>query len=132
MDRARFTELLDAYGSAFPRWPASERVAGAAFAERHAADLAPLLEAARGLDAALEGGRGAAPDTSALAARILAAAPRSRAGFDRRAGWALAACAVFGVALGYGGGLLAPTSDVDDEYFVMAFEAPLIAPGEGG
>jgi len=37
---------------------------------------------------------------------------------------ALAACAVFGVVLGYGGGLLAPPPLEDDVHFTMAFEAP--------
>ena len=46
---------------------------------------------------------------------------------------ALAACAVFGVILGYGGGLFAPLADQDDSYFDVAFEAPSVAaPGEEG
>ena len=39
--------------------------------------------------------------------------------------------AVFGVVLGYGGGLLAPTAPEDDSYFAMAFEAPFAFEDEG-
>ena len=132
MDRTRFEHLLEAYGADFARWPASERVAGAAYAEQHAGALAPLMREARALDAALNEVRGAAPDVARLSARVLAAAPRAAQGFDRRAGWALAACAVFGAMLGYGGGLMAPAAAADEEYFTMAFEAPFMEPGEGG
>lgn len=130
MDRTRFEQLLEAYGADFARWPASERVAAAEYAAAHAKELAPQLGEASALDAALNGARGAAPDLSRLSARVLAAAPKLAQGFDRRAGWALAACAVFGAMLGYGGGLMAPASAADDEYFIMAFEAPFL--GEDG
>lgn len=132
MDRTRFDQLLEAYGADFARWPAGERAAGAAFATEHAGEVAQAMREARALDAALDAARGAHADVAALGARVLAAAPRPPQGFDRRAGWALAACAVFGVLLGYGGGLLAPASAPDDEYFTMAFEAPLPAPGDEG
>ena len=132
MDRTRFDQLLEAYGADFMRWPASERAAGAAYAAAHAEEVAEVVRQARALDAALDAMREAAPDVSAVSARVLAAAPRSQAGFDRRAGWALAACAVFGVLLGYGGGMLAPASAADDEYFSIAFEAPFAAPGDEG
>ncbi len=132
MDRTRFEHLLEAYGADFARWPASERAAGAAYAEAHASALAPLLREARALDAALNEVRGATPDVAKLSARVLAAAPKPAQGFDSRAGMALAACAVFGVMLGYGGGLMAPAAAADEEYFTMAFEAPFVEPGEGG
>ena len=64
-------------------------------------------------------------------ATILAQAPRTQRGFDRRAMLALAACAVFGVVLGYGGGQLAPPPLEDDVYFIMAFEAPFAFEDEG-
>lgn len=132
MDRTRFEHLLEAYGADFARWPASERAAGAAYAEQHANAVAPLLRDARALDGALNEARGLAPDVAKLSARVLAAAPKQAQGFDRRAGWALAACAVFGVMLGYGGGLMAPAAAAEEEYFLMAFEAPFMEPGEGG
>jgi hypothetical protein len=132
MNRERFEHLLEAYGADFARWPASERAAAAAYAAQHAGEIAPALVAARALDAALDAVRGAAPDAAGLSQRVLAAAPVRSPGLDRRAGWALAACAVFGAALGYGGGLMAPASAADDEYFSIAFEAPQAIAGEGG
>lgn len=130
MNRERFEQLLEAYGADSARWPAADRAAAAEFAARHAGELAGALDDARALDAALATTRGGAIETSALAAKVLAGAPRRRTPFDRRAVWALAACAVFGVAIGYGGGLLAPPADTDEGYFAMAFEAPVF--GEEG
>lgn len=131
MDRERFVELLDAYGGDFRRWPAETRAPAAAFA-MESADAASMLTEARKLDAALDAAREKAPPSGELVDRILAFAPRvQRAAFDRRAVFALAACAVFGVVLGYGGGLLAPAPIEDDSYFTMAFEAPLAIEDEG-
>ena len=124
MDRERFATLLDAYGADFRRWPAETRAAAAAFAARNA-EAATLIAEAQKLDAVLDTAREVAAPSPQLADRILAFAPRVvRPAFDRRAMLALAACAVFGVVLGYGGGLLAPTPIEDDSYFSMAFEAP--------
>lgn len=124
MDRERFAYLLDAYGADFRRWPAEVRAQAAAFAAQDA-EAAALIGEARKLDAVLDGARDEAGPSADLAARILAAAPRAqRPAFDRRAMLALAACAVFGVLIGYGGGLLAPAPAEDDSYFSMAFEAP--------
>jgi hypothetical protein len=127
MDRTRFEHLLEAYGADFRRWPANERAAAAAFAAQHRSEITAALTDERALDALLEQAREAAPETAALAGRILAAAPRAQSwGFDRRAMLALAACAVFGLVLGYGGGHLAPPAVGDDSYFAMAFEAPFM------
>lgn len=124
MDRERFAYLLDAYGADFRRWPAEARAQAAAFAAQDA-ETAALIGEARKLDAVLDGARDEAGPSADLAARILAAAPRAqRPAFDRRAMLALAACAVFGVLIGYGGGMLAPAPAEDDSYFSMAFEAP--------
>lgn len=130
MDRERFEVLLDAYGADFRRWPADARAAGEAFAAANA-DAAGLWREAQALDRALNLAADA-PDTGALASRILATAPRGRAGFDARAALALAACAVFGVVLGYGGGMLAPLADQDDGYFAATFEAPFAEIGDEG
>jgi hypothetical protein len=134
MDRTRFEHLLEAYGADFRRWPANERAAAAAFAAQHAADIAAPMSDARTLDALLEAARETSPETELLARRILAAAPRTQSwAFDRRSVLALAACAVFGVVLGYGGGHLAPPAVDDDSYFAMAFEAPFLeAPEDEG
>jgi hypothetical protein len=130
MDRERFDHLLAAYGGDVSRWPAEERAAAAAFAAGNAEASAALKEA-QALDAALNAARNDVGDTSALAARILATAPRAKPWLDRRAMLALAACAVFGVLLGYGGGRLAPAADEDDAFFSAAFEAPLMSGEEG-
>lgn len=133
MDRARFEVLLAAYGANFLRWPEDVRAAGEAYAREHAAEVEALLGDARGLDhalalAALNGD--AAPEL--LVRRILKQAPKAQ-GFDRRAIMALAACAVFGVVIGYGGGLFAPPPSEADAYFSAAFAAPFeSAPGDEG
>lgn len=131
MDRERFANLLDAYGADFRRWPAEARAQAAAYAAQNA-DAAALIAEARTLDAVLDAARDGLRPSADLAARILASAPRvQRPGFDRRAMFALAACAVFGVLIGYGGGMLAPAPVEDDSYFSMAFEAPSAFEDEG-
>ncbi len=131
MDRQRFEHLLEAYGADFARWPAEERQAGEAYAAAHADEVAVSRGGERALDALLDTQRTshvAAPEL--LTARILAAHKRQRA-FDWRAVTALAACAVFGVLIGYGGGLMAPVADDDAAYFATAFEAPFAELDEG-
>lgn len=129
MDLARFGALLEAYGAEPSRWSAAERAAAEAFAAEHASIVSPLLREARALDAALNQATGAdAPNHDLLAARILGRRPANMA-LDRRALVALAACAVFGVLIGYSGGLLAPPSDFGFD-LAEAFVAPF--PGEGG
>lgn len=131
MDRERFADLLDAYGADFRRWPADARAAATALAAQNS-DAAALIAEARAVDAVLDSARDSAAPSADLAARILASAPRARSsGFDRRAMVALAACAVFGVLIGYGGGMLAPAPVEDDSYFSMAFEAPSMFEDEG-
>lgn len=132
MDRKRFEHLLDAYGADFRRWPEAERASAAAFAVARADELAAPIAEARALDAAFAAGAAAAAFDPALSARILAAAPKARPaprrqGFAPLAGWALAACAMMGVLLGYGAGAMAQPSD-DGSYFAAAFEAPADAP----
>ena len=129
MDRERFNHLLEAYGGDFRRWPAADRAAAAVFAAQDA-DAATALKEAQALDGVLDRANAGQSDTSQLAARILAQAPRAQPWLDRRAMLALAACAVFGVVLGYGGGLLAP-AEADDAYFAAAFEAPFLIGEEG-
>lgn len=134
MNRERFDQLLAAYGADFRRWPAEARAEGEAFAA-HGDEVADAIRAARALDGALDAGGASVAPSPALASRILAAAPkqRLRTDFDRRAGWALAACALLGVMLGFGGGMLAPVADSDDSYFSAAFAAPqMVSPGDEG
>jgi len=135
MDRVRFEEMLAAYGADVGRWPEGERAAGEAFAREHAAEIAPLLSDARGIDQALNVAKMGSDDVpELLIRRILKQAPKPQmSGFDRRALMALAACAVFGVLIGYGGGMFAPPPSDDDSYFSAAFAAPLeTAPGDEG
>lgn len=129
MNRERFEFLLDAYGADFRRWPAADRTAGEAFAAKHAEEASEAIRAAGALDRALDAARDDAIDTALLARRILRQRPRPW--IDRRAAIALAACAVFGIALGYGAGTLAPAPDFDDAYFAAAFEAPFAIGDEG-
>lgn len=129
MDRERFEHLLAAYGGNLNRWPADERADAAAYVAQDV-DAAAELADAQALDRALDHARHDV-ETSSLAARVLAQAPRPRPWLDRRAMLALAACAVFGVVIGYGGGHLAPAADADDAFFVAAFEAPLMIGDEG-
>lgn len=134
MNRERFEHLLSAYGADFRRWPHEERENAVAFATRGGEEVAAALAEARALDEALDAAADTPADLALLEARILRQAPRKPSGgqFDRRALLALAACAVFGVLLGYGGGRLAPEQTVENEdYFAMAFESPFEA-GEGG
>ena len=103
MKAERLHELADAYGADLRRWPASER----AFAESLiAADpsLKAVLDEAAALDALLDAAPKPVP-SSALIARILAAAPRAKSRLGKAiwylcAGWAAAACA--GVVAGVG------------------------------
>ena len=138
MNRERFLELLSAYGADMRRWPEAERTAAQAFAAGAGAEVAAELAEARALDAALDAVVEPMGSHDLLAARILKQAPKPGAGggFNGRALLALAACAVFGVLLGYGGGRLAPTpaaieAENEEDYFALAFEAPFDL-GEGG
>ncbi len=125
MNRERFEQILAAYGADPRRWPEAERAAAEAFAAANAVAASVVADEA-GLDRMLDHAAQTS-DTSALAARILAqASPRAAKAFDTRALIALAACAVFGVIVGYGGGQFAPLADADDYYFSAAFEAPLV------
>jgi hypothetical protein len=139
MDRDRFKQVLEAYGADTRRWPAGERAVAAAFRLQHGLELKEEIDEARSLDAALDSAAEQLGSLDALSARILAQAPRPReASFDRRALWALAACAVFGLVAGYGGGRLAPQAqsyaaeDDAEAYMALAFEAPFTSLGEEG
>jgi hypothetical protein len=139
MDRDRFRQLLEAYGADTRRWPAEERAPAAAFRLQHGVELKTEIDEARRLDETLDSASEQLGSLDTLSARILAQAPRQReASFDRRALWALAACAVFGLVAGYGGGRLAPPSqdyaleDDVEAYLALAFEAPFETPGDEG
>lgn len=127
MNRERFEQLLDAYGADPKRWPSAERAAGEAFAAAHPEDVVQMLTAARALDATMDAARETLKPDVARVAAILAKAPKPAASVSPLARWALAACALLGVTLGYGGGLMAPAAMAEDDgyYLSTAFEAPL-------
>ena len=123
MDRERFEHILAAYGADPGHWPAQERAAAAAFATAHATDVAASLAQARALDGLLMQDRDMPAIDPALASRLVDMADRVHAArFDRRGGLALAACALLGLAIGYGGGNLAPIAQDGDEATVAAYE----------
>lgn len=119
MDKSRFAAIIGAYGADPRRWPADERAAAEAFAAREHVDLCE----ARTVDALLDAAPPPSPHSDLLEARILAAR-RSPARLNPA--WALAACMIGGVLIGYGAGLRAPVADlVDvDAMIVASFEAP--------
>lgn len=133
MNRERFEQLLDAYGADPKRWPSAERAAGEAYAAEHVAEVAGLIAAARTLDATMDAAREVVKPDPARVAAILAKAPKPAAGVSPIARWALAACALLGVTLGYGGGLMAPAAMAEDDgyYLSTAFEAPLAIEDDG-
>jgi len=131
MDRERFDHLLAAYGADFARWPAEDRSAAEAFAAANDDAVSAALAEEQALDTALLSQTVAVDSPELLTARILASQKRQRAGLDWRAVAALAACAVFGVVVGYSGGMLAPPADDEAAYFASAFEAPLYEFDEG-
>lgn len=125
MHRHRLEELIAAYGADPARWPASER-AHRADLELLDPQLAALLDEQRTLDRQLAELAVVPAPSQALAARILAAAPRparprwswsallSELGGPRLAGPALA-CAL---SLGLGLALLLPTTPSSDDAVV--------------
>jgi hypothetical protein len=130
MTPSRFAELLAAYGGDPQRWPADERAAALAFAETRPSEM----EAARALDRALDLAPGAV-DADAVAARALAAFQGGAAKVTplRRAHaapiWALAACALIGLVIGFGAGLFAP-SDAAYQTLADAFGGSFYLAGE--
>jgi|CXWL01.1.fsa_nt_gi hypothetical protein len=137
MDRERFAQILDAYGADAKRWPDAERAAAQAFIAAHPADASALLGEARALDGVLDATREASAPNPALASRIMNGAPRKAArasAFGRGADWALAACALLSVAIGYGGGMLAPRASAQDpdSVIVAALEMTFAEPGWSG
>lgn len=132
MDCDRFRQIIEAYGADPKRWPAEERAAAERLALERA-DAHALLQEALALDRALALAAEDLPPPELLSRRVLKQFSSAvRPVFDRRALWALAACAVFGLALGYGGGLRAPLADGDEDFFAMTLEAPLVDLGDEG
>lgn len=74
MDASRFTNILDAYGAASKRWPATDRSAALAYG-RSSKEAAAALERAENLDALLDKGMCDVSVPDDLKSRILALAP---------------------------------------------------------
>jgi hypothetical protein len=110
MTTERFLALLAAYGAEPRRWPEAERAAALAFLASAPAEVRATHAEASALDAAL-GDERDAPVPELLARRILRGAPRDLPRLMRPA-VAMAACALIGVVLGFGGARLAtPTEE---------------------
>ena len=131
MNSRRFEEILAAYGADPLRWPDAERDE----ALRHQAGESAA--AARALDRALDLNTQAV-DVDAFTARAMANFAKPRASvtpLPRRANlapiWALAACAVLGLAIGFGAGSFAP-SDAAYQTVAGAFGGGYGADEDGG
>jgi hypothetical protein len=117
-ERARFAALIEAYGAEPRRWPADRR----AWAEdllRRSAEARALAAEAAALDAALDRAPLAAPP-AALIGRVLAAAPRARAGHWWLGGFwrpaaGLSAAAILGIGLGVFGPVFPSLATADQE-----------------
>lgn len=122
----RLKALAEAYGADLRRWPASERPFAESLIATDPAARAALEEAAA-LDVLLDASPRPVP-SAALAARILAAAPKARearAHLGRifwflGAGWAAAACA--GVVAGVG---LTTHLTADEQADAILYQATL-------
>jgi hypothetical protein len=102
VDRARFDAIIAAYGAEPRRWPAAERAEAEAFCAASRFDLGE----ATALDRALDGARETL-DVSLVSARILKQRRALRGEPAPATRWALAACALIGVAAGFGAGATA-------------------------
>lgn len=122
----RLKALAEAYGADLRRWPASERPFAESLVTTDPAARAALEEAAA-MDVLLDASPRPTP-SAALAARILAAAPKARearAHLGRifwflGAGWAAAACA--GVVAGVG---LTTHLTADEQADAILYQATL-------
>lgn len=131
MNSKRFEDILAAYGADPLRWPEAERED----ALRHQAGESAA--AARALDRALDLDVRAV-DVDAFTARALANFAKPSASvtpLPRRANraplWALAACAVLGLAIGFGAGSFAP-SDAAYQTVAGAFDGGYGADEDSG
>ncbi|MGE0596113.1 MAG: hypothetical protein AB7P07_07105 [Hyphomonadaceae bacterium] len=121
MDAARFSAIVEAYGASPKRWPAEERAAAEAFAGRPEAQ--GILAEARALDAELDSARDDAPPALGVMRRALRAVPKPEGGRDWRPMAAMAACALIGLALGFGGAREAAQSAYADAALSVVFAA---------
>ena len=124
MNAERFAAIVEAYGAEPRRWPESERADAEAFAARP--EARSILADARALDVMLDATDAPAPVNLGFMRQALASAPKAPTpAVSWRPVAAMAACAVIGVALGFGGARQA----ADEQAAAAALE---IAFGDGG
>jgi hypothetical protein len=133
MDRERFKTIVAAYGASPERWPTREREQAERLARTDAQAQAALAEA-QSLDSVLASAAEEV-NTDLSVARAMRRF-REQGGGERgaqvraltsplaRPAWALAACALVGLALGFGAGAAAPSEA--DQVLTTAFQAPLL------
>ena len=117
MNTLRFIEILQSYGAAPARWPADERAAMQAFADKFE-DARTLLAEQAALDAALNTQIAPAP-SEFLRARILASAGKSagapqaapKAANDRLPWKSVAAMLMVGIFTGLAAGQVTPADE---------------------
>ena len=130
MDRARFEAIIAAYGAEPRRWPEGERAAAEQFYAENRGDVADAMA----LDAALDG-LGQSYDPALLTARIMKQQRGLRGAPAPGARWALAACALVGIAIGFGVGATGATAATAEPGQILgaALEAPYdVAEDSGG
>lgn len=118
MDKGRFEALIAAYGADPKRWPAEEREAALAFAQSAEIDLCE----ARAIDALLDLAPAPMLPSDLLQARLMRSLPKREVRLAPAVA-ALAACAVFGLIVGYGAGLNAPMGADVDQVLATAFDS---------
>ncbi len=119
MDAARFEEIVAAYGAEPRRWPEAERADAEAFAARP--EAASMMAEAGSLDALLDASAEITPLNLAFVRRVIAAAPKPTSRLNWRPAAALAASALIGMALGFGGARQAAEAHAAAAVLDMAF-----------
>jgi len=115
MTLARFTELLDAYGTRLAQWPDAERDAAAAL-RAAGGEAARLFAEAEALDGFLDRYEVDDEISPRLRARVLEV-PAVAARGKRRIGWRVAWAVAFSCLIGVvSGALSAPEASADDEW----------------
>lgn len=114
MTLARFTELLDAYGTRLAHWPDAERAAAESL-RAAGGEAARLFAEAEALDGLLDRYEVAEPSPR-LRARVLEV-PAAAARGKRQIGWRLAWAVAFSCLIGVvSGAWSAPEASADDEW----------------
>jgi hypothetical protein len=132
MDRERFKTIVAAYGASPERWPVREREQAERLARTDAQAQAALADA-QNLDSVLAStAEDVNTDLSVARAMRRFRAQSGRSGAPvrpqasplMRPAWALAACALIGLAVGFGAGAAAPSEA--DQVLTTAFQAPVL------